>query len=73
MTLYCLGRLPIELVRIDPANEILGLRVNVWVAVLIGTGGLVYFVLSRRRFPRREEPQELRGKTEAEVLDSEEA
>ena len=38
VVLYCLGRLPIELVRIDPANEILGLRVNVWVSVLIRGG-----------------------------------
>jgi prolipoprotein diacylglyceryl transferase len=59
--LYCLGRLPIELVRIDPANEILGVRVNVWVSVLVGIGAVVYFVLSRRRFPDREDPSELQG------------
>lgn len=30
--LYCLGRLGVELLRIDEANHIFGLRVNVWVA-----------------------------------------
>jgi prolipoprotein diacylglyceryl transferase len=64
VVLYCLGRLPIELVRIDPANEILGLRVNVWVSVLFGVGGLVYFVLARRRFPQREEPEVLQGSSQ---------
>ena len=65
--LYCLGRLPIELVRIDPASEILGVRVNVWVSVLVGIGAVVYFVLSRRRFPDREDPSELQGRRVAAV------
>jgi prolipoprotein diacylglyceryl transferase len=65
--LYCLGRLPIELVRVDPANEILGVRVNVWVSVLVGIGAVVYFVLSRRRFPDREDPSELQGRRVAAV------
>jgi prolipoprotein diacylglyceryl transferase len=72
VALYCLGRLPIELVRIDPANDILGLRVNVWVALLVGVGGLVYFVLSRRRFPNREQPEELQGSPAAELVDDSE-
>jgi prolipoprotein diacylglyceryl transferase len=59
--LYCAGRLPIELVRVDPANEILGLRVNIWVAVLVGAGALIYLVLSRRRHLEREEPDALLG------------
>ncbi|HEX5017000.1 MAG TPA: prolipoprotein diacylglyceryl transferase family protein, partial [Actinomycetes bacterium] len=62
VALYCVGRLPIELVRIDPANDILGVRVNVWVSVLIGVGAVVYLVLSRRRFPEREAPEVLRGR-----------
>jgi prolipoprotein diacylglyceryltransferase len=60
--LYCAGRLPIELVRVDPANEILGLRVNIWVAVLVGAGALIYLVLSRRRHLEREEPDALLGR-----------
>lgn len=62
VALYCLGRLPIELVRIDPANTIAGLRVNVWVAGLVGLGALAYFVRSRRQHPDRERPHELVGR-----------
>jgi len=40
---YCLGRFFIELIRIDSANTIAGLRVNLWVSVLVGVGALTYF------------------------------
>ena len=53
--LYCSGRLWIELLRIDSANTILGLRVNVWTAVLVGAGAAVYLVVSARLRPGREE------------------
>lgn len=49
VTLYCVGRLWIELLRVDPANEILGLRVNAWVSILGIAAGAVWFVLSQRR------------------------
>jgi prolipoprotein diacylglyceryl transferase len=52
--LYCAGRLWIELLRVDTANTILGLRVNVWTSILVGVGALVYLVLSARRRPGRE-------------------
>jgi prolipoprotein diacylglyceryl transferase len=52
--LYCVGRLWIELLRVDTANTILGLRVNVWTSILVGVGALVYLVLSARRRPGRE-------------------
>ncbi|PID97043.1 MAG: prolipoprotein diacylglyceryl transferase [Actinomycetales bacterium] len=32
---YALGRLPIELIRTDEANHILGMRVNVWVSIFV--------------------------------------
>ncbi|GAA2516953.1 prolipoprotein diacylglyceryl transferase [Pilimelia columellifera] len=44
---YTVGRFWIELMRSDPANEILGLRVNVWVSVLVFVGALVYFLRVR--------------------------
>jgi prolipoprotein diacylglyceryl transferase len=47
---YTAGRFWIELMRTDPANHILGLRVNVWVAGLVFIGGLIYFL--RVRGPR---------------------
>ena len=43
VTTYCLGRFFIELIRIDSANTIAGLRVNLWVSVLVGVGALTYF------------------------------
>jgi prolipoprotein diacylglyceryl transferase len=52
--LYCSGRLWIELLRIDEANRILGLRLNVWTSVLVGIGALVYLVVSARTRPGRE-------------------
>jgi prolipoprotein diacylglyceryl transferase len=61
VALYAMGRLPIELLRIDEANEILGLRINVWVSIIVFVGALTYLVLSWRRVPGRESPEELQG------------
>lgn len=36
VALYCVGRFGIESLRIDDANEILGLRVNLWTALIVG-------------------------------------
>jgi prolipoprotein diacylglyceryl transferase len=44
---YTAGRLWIELMRIDPANEVLGVRVNVWTSVIAFLGGLAYLVVRR--------------------------
>lgn len=54
IVLYCIGRAWIELLRIDTANHILGLRLNVWTAIIVGVGGSVWFVLSARLKPGRE-------------------
>ncbi len=55
VVLYCTIRLPLETLRIDPADHLFGQRINVWVA---GTGlviGLVWFVIAfRRRTPEPE-------------------
>ncbi|MCZ3386038.1 MAG: prolipoprotein diacylglyceryl transferase [Actinomycetia bacterium] len=61
VALYALGRLPIELLRIDAANEILGVRVNVWVSIVVFAGAIAYLVVSARRAPGREAPDELLG------------
>jgi prolipoprotein diacylglyceryl transferase len=58
---YCVGRLGMELLRIDPATQILGIRINVFTSVLVGLGAMVYFVVSARRRPGREDPDALRG------------
>jgi prolipoprotein diacylglyceryltransferase len=46
---YCLGRFFIELIRIDSANTIAGLRVNVWVSVAVGAGAALYFARASKR------------------------
>ena len=53
--LYTIGRFWIEALRVDPANRILGLRLNLWTSVLVGLGALVYLVVSARLRPGREE------------------
>lgn len=40
---YCLGRLAFELIRIDEANLILGIRVNVFVSIAVGLSALAAF------------------------------
>ena len=52
--LYTSGRVWIEALRIDEANTILGLRLNVWTAVLVGLGALAYLIISARQRPGRE-------------------
>ena len=44
---YTAGRVWIEMLRIDPANHVLGLRLNVWTSIVVFVGGLLYFVLVR--------------------------
>jgi prolipoprotein diacylglyceryl transferase len=47
---YTFGRFFFEHLRIDEAHEILGLRVNAWVSVLLFVGAIVWFVwLGRHR------------------------
>jgi prolipoprotein diacylglyceryl transferase len=41
---YCVGRFWIELLRTDPANQILGMRINNWTAILVFLGALIYFL-----------------------------
>lgn len=55
VSLYCLGRVWIEMVRIDAANHFLGVRLNVWTAIVVGLGALVAFVVVGIRHPGRDE------------------
>ena len=54
---YTLGRLWIELLRIDPATKVLGTRINVWVSIVVGLTALV-FIVRGLRGPRSESPDE---------------
>lgn len=49
--LYPCGRIVFELMRTDPANHILGLRVNVWVCIVVFIAGLIGFIVAGRRHP----------------------
>lgn len=48
---YTLGRLWIELVRIDTASEVFGVRVNVWTSIIVGLGALTTVIVIQRRKP----------------------
>jgi prolipoprotein diacylglyceryl transferase len=54
---YCAGRAWIEYLRIDPveANDVFGLRLNVWTSIVVFIGAVTYFVVAGRRHPGREE------------------
>jgi prolipoprotein diacylglyceryl transferase len=51
VALYPCGRVWMELLRDDPANRILGQRVNVWVCLLVFVGGVIGYVICARRHP----------------------
>ncbi|MBC3762087.1 prolipoprotein diacylglyceryl transferase [Quadrisphaera oryzae] len=51
VVLYTLGRVWIEALRIDPAEQVLGLRLNIWTCLVVGLAGVVAFVVSARRHP----------------------
>jgi prolipoprotein diacylglyceryl transferase len=53
--LYTVGRFWIEALRVDPANRILGLRLNLWTSALLGLAALAYLIVSARLRPGREE------------------
>ena len=54
---YALGRLWVEALRADPANEILGLRVNIWTSIAAFLVAAAVFVVRRRRGGQTPEPE----------------
>jgi prolipoprotein diacylglyceryl transferase len=46
---YTCGRLWIEALRIDEANHIFGVRLNIWVSILVLVGSLTYLLKSRAK------------------------
>ncbi|MBL0886339.1 prolipoprotein diacylglyceryl transferase [Myceligenerans indicum] len=58
VVLYTLGRVWIEMMRIDETEILLGLRLNVWTSVVLGLVALAMSVVLARRFPQREESVE---------------
>ena len=49
VALYCSGRLWIEALRVDTAERILGLRLNIWTSLVVGLAALAWFVVMRGR------------------------
>lgn len=47
---YALGRSWIEMIRIDSAHVIAGLRVNVWMSLIMMVGAIAVFIYLRRRY-----------------------
>ena len=56
---YCFGRFWIELMRIDEATLIAGIRINSFVSVFVFIGAVVYIMVAPKG---REDPSTLRGK-----------
>ena len=51
---YTAGRCAIEYLRVDQANLILGVRLNLWTSILVFFAAATYFAVSARRAPGRE-------------------
>ncbi len=51
---YTVGRAWIEALRVDEAEQVLGLRLNQWTCVVVFLGAVVYIVVSARLRPGRE-------------------
>jgi prolipoprotein diacylglyceryl transferase len=71
---YCAGRGWIEYLRIDPveADDVFGLRLNVWTSIILFTLAVGYFVWSSIRRPGREESVFRRDDEPEPVTSSEE-
>ena len=48
---YTAGRLWIELLRIDTANELWSMRINVWTSIVVGLAALIAVLVGLRRGP----------------------
>ena len=59
---YCVGRFWVELMRDDSATHIAGIRINVFTAMFVFIGAVVYMLLAPKG---REDPATLRGKAPA--------
>jgi prolipoprotein diacylglyceryltransferase len=46
---YTIGRLWIEALRIDEANLIMGLRLNIWVSLIVMMASILYLARSKGR------------------------
>ncbi len=56
VALYSFGRFWVELLRVDPAHELGGMRLNAWVALFGVAAGTIWYVRSQRRSPATTRP-----------------
>ncbi|MFE0647775.1 prolipoprotein diacylglyceryl transferase [Streptomyces sp. NPDC059534] len=68
---YCAGRVWTEYLRVDEAHHVLGLRLNVWTAIIVFVLAVVYIVVSSRLRPGREEIVEPKAEKSETSEDSE--
>ena len=68
---YASGRIWIEFLRVDPASEIAGVRVNVWVMSVLWLGAAAYMYVYRNKAAWPPAPIEGVGSDEAESAEAE--
>jgi phosphatidylglycerol---prolipoprotein diacylglyceryl transferase len=51
---YTLGRTWIELMRTDAATMVAGVRINVWVSILVFIGAVFYFIIAKNKGERED-------------------
>ena len=59
VVLYTFARFFFENMRIDPAHEIAGMRLNAWVSIVVFLFGVVWFVWLGRHEPEQRRPGDL--------------
>ncbi len=64
VALYTFARFFFENMRIDPAHEIAGMRINAWVSILVFLFGIAWFVWLGRHEPAQRRP----GETESSAM-----
>jgi prolipoprotein diacylglyceryl transferase len=70
---YSIGRVWVEAIRIDPSEIVLGLRVNIWSAILGMVVGLAVILIQSRRHTGSETSAYLAGRAKRIASESDEA
>jgi len=73
LVIYSIGRIWVEAIRIDPSEIILGLRVNIWSALIGLSIGIIIFLVQKRRHPGLEPTIWLPGREPADKSEDETA
>lgn len=71
LVVYSTGRIWVEAIRIDPSEIILGVRVNIWSALIGLTVGIIIFLVQKRLHPGMEPSIWLPGREPADKSEDE--